>query len=245
MKRVLIVGATSAMATEVARRYAQSGAHLFLIARNTQRLDGLAQDLQVRGAGAVHTATFNALDIASHERLLEQARASLGEIDCALIAHGDLPDQAACQASLHTTEEALRVNFLSPVAFLTWLGNYFEVRKSGNITAISSVAGDRGRQSNYVYGAAKGGLTTYMQGLRNRLAHHGVTVTTIKPGFVDSPMTQHLPKGPLFASPSTVGARIYRAMERGESVVYAPFFWRYIMLIILHIPECIFKKLKL
>jgi len=245
MKKVLIIGATSAIATEVARLYARSGAALHLLGRNTERLDRLAQDLSVRGASAVHTATFDARDLASHERLLEQARSNLGEIDCVLIAHGDLPDQAACQTSPSATEDALRVNALSPLAFLTWLANYFEVRKSGNITVISSVAGDRGRQSNYVYGAAKGCVTTFLQGLRNRLAHVGVSVTTIKPGFVDTPMTQHLPKGALFASAASVGARIHRAMERGESVVYAPFFWRFIMLIIQHIPECIFKKLKL
>jgi decaprenylphospho-beta-D-erythro-pentofuranosid-2-ulose 2-reductase len=245
MKKVLIIGATSAIATEVARRYAQSGAALSLLGRNQGRLDGLAHDLSVRGASSVHTATFDALDLASHERLLEQVLHELGEIDCVLLAHGDLPDQKACQTSFTSTEAAFQVNALSPIAFLTWLANYFEARKSGNITVISSVAGDRGRQSNYVYGAAKGCLTTFLQGLRNRLAHAGVSVTTVKPGFVDTPMTQHLPKGPLFASATTVGARIHRAMERGESVVYTPFFWRFIMLIIQHIPEAIFKKLRM
>jgi decaprenylphospho-beta-D-erythro-pentofuranosid-2-ulose 2-reductase len=245
MKKVLIIGATSAIATEVARRYAQAGAALYLLGRNAERLSSLAQDLSVRGASAVHTATFDARDLTSHDRLLEQARNALGDIDCALIAHGDLPVQATCQNSLSSTEDALRINALSPIAFLTWLGNFFEPRKSGNITVISSVAGDRGRQSNYVYGAAKGCVTTFLQGLRNRLAHAGVSVTTIKPGFVDTPMTQHLPKGPLFASAQTVGSRIYRAMERGESVVYTPFFWRFIMLVIQHIPEAIFKKLRM
>jgi decaprenylphospho-beta-D-erythro-pentofuranosid-2-ulose 2-reductase len=245
MKKVLIIGATSAIATEVARLYAQAGAALYLLGRNSERLSSLAQDLSVRGASAVHTATFDARNLTSHDRLLEQAQSELGDIDCALIAHGDLPDQTACQGSLNATHDALTVNALSPIAFLTWLGNYFESRKSGNITVVSSVAGDRGRQSNYVYGAAKGCVTTFLQGLRNRLAHAGVSVTTIKPGFVDTPMTQHLPKGPLFASAATVGARIHRAMERGESVVYTPFFWRCIMLIIQHIPEAIFKKLRL
>jgi short-subunit dehydrogenase len=218
---------------------------LYLLGRNAERLTSLAQDLGVRGASAVHTATFDARDITSHEPLLERAKSELGDIDCALIAHGDLPDQAVCQGSLVSTGDALTVNALSPIAFLTWLANFFEARKSGNITVISSVAGDRGRQSNYVYGAAKGCVTTFLQGLRNRLAHAGVSVTTVKPGFVDTPMTQHLPKGPLFASSATVGSRIHRAMERGESVVYTPFFWRFIMLIIQHIPEAIFKKLRL
>lgn len=245
MKKVLIIGATSAIATEVARCYAQSGAMLYLLGRNEERLHTLAKDLTVRGAAAAHTATFDALDLASHERLLERARQDLGEIDSVLVAHGDLPDQAACQNSFAATEEALRVNVLSPLAFLTWLANYFETRKSGNITVISSVAGDRGRQSNYVYGAAKGCITTFLQGLRNRLCPAGVSVTTIKPGFVDTPMTRHLPKGPLFASAASVGSRIHRAMERGESVVYTPWFWRFIMLVIQHIPETVFKRLRL
>jgi short-subunit dehydrogenase len=162
-----------------------------------------------------------------------------------LIAHGDLPDQVDCQRTYEKTESALRSNLLSPIAFLTWLANYFEARRKGNITVIGSVAGDRGRQSNYVYGTAKGGLATFLQGLRNRLAPAGVSVTTIKPGFVDTPMTQHLPKGPLFAEAHTVGQRIHKAMLRGESVVYTPWFWRFIMAIILHIPEAIFKKMRL
>jgi decaprenylphospho-beta-D-erythro-pentofuranosid-2-ulose 2-reductase len=245
MKRVVIVGATSAIATETARSFAAEGAALFLIARNKEKLERLAADLQVRGASRVSTTAFNASDTHTHAQLLENAAQTLGEIDAALIAHGDLPDQKKCESSWEATEEALRTNLESPIAFLTWLGNYFESRKQGNITVISSVAGDRGRQSNYLYGSAKGGLSTFLQGLRNRLAPLGVSVTTVKPGFVDTPMTQHLPKGPLFASAATVGSRVHKAMQRGETVVYTPFFWRFIMLIIQHIPECIFKKLKL
>ena len=245
MKKILVVGATSAIATEVAREFAKCGAQLFLLGRNQSRLDQLAQDLQVRGAVAVYTDTFDALDLDSHERLMEHATKTMDGLDAALIAHGDLPDQLACQRSFKDTELTFKTNLMSPIAFLTWLANYFETKRSGNITVISSVAGDRGRQSNYIYGAAKGGLTVFLQGLRNRLAHSGVTVTTVKPGFVDTPMTQHLPKGPLFAAASTVGRRIFKAMNRGESVVYTPFFWRVIMLVIQHIPECIFKKLKL
>lgn len=245
MKKIVIIGATSAMATETARIFAQQGATLFLAARNAEKLERLADDLRVRSGAQVHTATFDAHDLGSHQPVMEKALAALGDIDAALIAHGDLPDQRECERSWHAAERSLATNFLSPIAFLTWLANFFEGRKKGNITVISSVAGDRGRQSNYVYGAAKGGLTTFLQGLRNRLAHHGVSVTTIKPGFVDTPMTANLKKGPLFASAESVGKRIYKAMTRGESVVYAPCFWRIIMLIILHIPEFVFKKLRL
>lgn len=245
MKKVVIIGATSAMAAETARLFALEGASLFLIGRNAERLERLANDLRVRNATQVHTATFEAGDTGSCQALLERALAALGDIDAALIAHGDLPDQRECEKSWQAAERSLVTNFMSPIAFLTWLGNFFEGRKKGNITVISSVAGDRGRQSNYVYGAAKGGLTTFLQGLRNRLAHHDVSVTTIKPGFVDTPMTANIKKGPLFASAETVARRIHKAMLRGDSVVYTPGFWRLIMLVILHIPEFIFKKLKL
>jgi short-subunit dehydrogenase len=245
MKKIVIIGATSAIAIEVARQFAKEGATLALLARNQRRLDELAQDLGTRGASVAYTGSFDAQDITSHDRILEEAYHRLGDFDAALVAHGDLPDQSACQQSTVATQDALRSNLLSPIAFLTWLANYFETKKAGNISVISSVAGDRGRQSNYIYGAAKGGLSIFLQGLRNRLTPAGVTVTTIKPGFVDTPMTSHLPKGPLFASAESVGKRIHTAMKRGEAVVYTPFFWRYIMLIIQHIPECIFRKLKL
>jgi short-subunit dehydrogenase len=241
----MIIGATSAIATEVAREFAKSGASLFLLARNQERLENIASDLRVRGAHTVHTATFDAHDLESHSRRLDQALEIIGDLDGVLIAHGELPDQAACQSEYADTERALRSNLLSPIALLTWLANYFEKRGKGNITVICSVAGDRGRQSNYVYGAAKGGLATFLQGLRNRLSFAGVSVTAIKPGFVDTPMTQHLPKGPLFADPQSVGKRIHKAMLKGENVVYTPWFWRFIMLIIQHIPEAIFKRLRL
>jgi short-subunit dehydrogenase len=245
MKKIVIIGATSAIAVEVARAFAKEGASLALLARNQQRLDQLAQDLSVRGATVSYTGTFDAHDIPSHERILEEAYHRLGEFDAALIAHGELPNQPECQRSVAGTQDAFRSNLLSPIAFLTWLANYFEARKTGTIAVIGSVAGDRGRQSNYIYGAAKGGLTVFLQGLRNRLTPAGVSVTTIKPGFVDTPMISHLPKSPLFASPELVGQRIHKAMKRGEAVVYTPFFWRFIMLIIQHIPECIFRRLKL
>lgn len=245
IKKVVIIGATSAIATATARRFAESGADIFLLARNQERLEDLANDLRVRGAKSVNTAAFDALDTSSHAKKMEQALSVIGEIDAALIAHGELPDQIACQGSFEATELALGGNLLSPIAFLTWLGEHLAKRGSGNIAVISSVAGDRGRQSNYIYGAAKGALSIYLSGLRNRLYHHGVSVTTIKPGFVDTPMTSHLPKGMLFASAESVGTRIHRAMSRGEDTVYAPWFWMIIMGIITLIPEKVFKRMRL
>lgn len=245
MKKILIIGATSAIAAEVARAFATEGAELILAARNTEALNILASDLRVRGAARVETVVFDASVEESHAKLLDSALTLLGSLDAALIAHGSLPNQKACQDSWAESCLAFTVNFLSPAQLVTELATYFEARKSGNITVISSVAGDRGRQSNYVYGAAKGGLSVFLQGVRNRLAHSGVSVTTVKPGFVDTPMTAHLTKGPLFASAQRVGTRIHQAMKRGESVVYTPWFWRLIMLVIQHIPECIFKKMRL
>lgn len=245
MKNILIIGATSAIASETARCFAREGATLVICGRNLEKLERLAADLKVRGASAVHCIQFDALESSSYESLVRDAIEKCGELDAALIAHGSLPDQKQCEESSDLTLEALAANFLSPVLLLTALGVYFETRRQGNITVIASVAGDRGRQSNYVYGSAKGGLDIFLEGLRNRLFHFGVSVTTIKPGFVDTPMTAHIKKGPLFASPNKVGARIHKAMKRGEEVVYTPWFWWPIMTVIRNIPERVFKRLRM
>jgi short-subunit dehydrogenase len=156
-----------------------------------------------------------------------------------------LGDQKQSQADANIMLAELQTNAISYLSLMTWLANYFEAQKRGCLAVISSVAGDRGRGSNYVYGAAKGAVSLFAQGQRNRLSKSGVTVVTIKPGFVDTPMTAHLKKNPLFASPAVVGRRIYAAMLKGESVVYVPWFWQWIMLLIRSIPESIFKKLSL
>jgi short-subunit dehydrogenase len=243
--RILIVGATSAIAAETARAYAAAGARLYLTGRDPDRLAAVAADLRVRGAAAVESAVLDATDHRRCEDVIEAAWAAFGGLDGALLAHGVLPDQARSQVS---TAEALRsidVNFGSVVALLTPLANRFEAAGRGCIAVISSVAGDRGRQSNYVYGAAKGGVDRFLEGLRNRLYHAGVAVVTVKPGFVDTPMTAGLAKNPLFASPRRVGQAIHRAMEARRNVVYLPWFWRPIMGLITALPESIFKRLRL
>jgi decaprenylphospho-beta-D-erythro-pentofuranosid-2-ulose 2-reductase len=154
-----------------------------------------------------------------------------------LIAHGTLPDQGACQASFDTARREFEVNALSVLSLLTLAANRFEQQRSGTIAVISSVAGERGRQSNYLYGAAKGAVSLFLQGLRNRLSKSGVQVVTILPGFVDTPMTADFPKGPLWAQPDAVARDIVRAIEGGRDVLYTPWFWRWIMLIIRTIPE--------
>jgi decaprenylphospho-beta-D-erythro-pentofuranosid-2-ulose 2-reductase len=162
-----------------------------------------------------------------------------------LIAHGTLPDQRRCEESVAETLAALEVNLTATIALLTLLANRFEAARQGCIAVITSVAGDRGRQSNYVYGAAKGGVERFLQGLRNRLFRSGVAVITIKPGFVDTPMTAGVVKNALFASPRRVGRAIYRAIEARRRVVYIPWFWRPIMFLVTALPESIFQRLRL
>jgi decaprenylphospho-beta-D-erythro-pentofuranosid-2-ulose 2-reductase len=243
--RVLIVGATSAMAGETARVYAAYGARLFLTGRNAERLEAVAADLRVRGARVVETAVLDVTDPRRCDAVVEAAWAAFDGLDVALVAHGVLPDQARCQASAAETAEALEVNFVSTAALLTPLANRFELAGRGCIAVITSVAGDRGRQSNYVYGAAKGGLDRFLEGLRNRLFHAGVAVVTLKPGFVDTPMTAGMRQGPLFASARRAGRDIHRAIERRRDVAYIPWFWRPIMAIVRAIPEGMFKRLRL
>jgi short-subunit dehydrogenase len=183
--------------------------------------------------------------VAQHEGLLQAARQRLGSIDVVLVAHGSLPNQEQCQRDFREAERGIAINFTSPLSFVEATARILEGQGSGTIAVISSVAGDRGRQSNYLYGAAKGALSIALAGIRNRLSSKGVHVVTIKPGFVDTPMTAHLPKSALFASPKAVATGIVKAIEKRRDVVYLPWFWCFIMLIIKHIPECIFKRMRL
>ncbi len=245
MSKVLIVGAGSAIAEAVARIYAERGAALYLVARKADVLATIAADLRVRGATVVGTETMDAGDIAAHQGMLSRASDTLGGLDVALIAYGTLSDQKACEQSVQLTVAELHTNALSTAALLTLLANQFEARKAGAIAVISSVAGDRGRQSNYVYGSAKALVTAFLSGLRQRLHGSGVAVITVKPGFVDTPMTAAFPKGVLWAKPAQVAAGIVRAIDRSANVVYLPRFWGLIMLVIRSIPERVFVRLKL
>jgi decaprenylphospho-beta-D-erythro-pentofuranosid-2-ulose 2-reductase len=243
--KVLVVGATSAIAQETSRLFAAYGAHLFLTGRDPEKLSSVAQDLRLRGARQVDTAILDVADLARHAAVIDGAFAALGEVDVALIAHGVLPDQSRCEENASEALEALTVNFTATVALLTPLANRLEAQHRGCLAVIGSVAGDRGRQSNYVYGASKAGLDRFLQGLRNRLYRSGVAVVTIKPGFVDTPMTASKPKSRLYASPARVARGIYRAIESRRNVVYLPWFWRPIMWVVTSIPESLFKRLRL
>lgn len=245
MRRVLIMGATSAIAEATAREFARRGDALFLVGRSTDRLQAIADDLRLRGAASAELHVLDARETAAYPALLDEAARALGGLDHALIAHGTLPDQQACERSVEPMIEAFEVNALSHMALCTELANRFEAQGHGVIAVISSVAGDRGRQSNYVYGSAKAAVTAFTSGLRQRLHPKGVRVVTVKPGFVDTPMTAGFKKGALWASPATVAASIFGAMTRGTPVLYTPWFWRGIMAVIVAIPEVLFRRLKL
>ncbi|HPE72422.1 MAG TPA: SDR family oxidoreductase [Candidatus Competibacter sp.] len=243
MRKVLIVGASSAIAEAVARLFAAQGDMLYLAGRRAEALEAIAADLRVRGAARAQTEVMDANTIERHAALLDNADAALGGLDTVLIAHGTLSDQAVCQKSVALTFQELHTNALSVIALLTLVATRFEAQRSGMIAVISSVAGDRGRQSNYVYGTAKAAVSTFLSGLRQRLHKSSVHVVTIKPGFVDTPMTRGFPKGLLWAQPERVARDIVTAMEKGKDVVYTPGFWRVIIWIIESLPEKIFKSL--
>jgi short-subunit dehydrogenase len=243
MARVLIIGATSAIAIACARLFAARGDELVLAARNPDRLGQLAGDLKLRGASAVNTVGFLAEAGQDYEGFARETWAQ--GVDCLLLAHGSLPEQAECQDDVVATRREFETNCLSSISLLAAFAGRFAEQGYGTIAVISSVAGDRGRQSNYLYGSAKAALSSYTQGLRNRMQGRGVRVITLKPGFVDTPMTAGFEKGLLWAQPAQVAKGILRAIERGGDVVYLPWFWRYIMLIIRSIPERLFKRLSL
>lgn len=242
MQKILIIGATSAIATASARLWAERGATFFLVGRTSKKLNQVADDLSARGA-TVHTHVLDLNHFDQHKAMLDTCYAALGQVDIALIAHGTLPDQKACEQDAQLAVHEFNNNGLSIIALLTDLANRIEVQKSGCIAVISSVAGDRGRPSNYLYGAAKGAVTDFCSGLRGRLFKSGVQVLTIKPGFVDTPMTQGLalPKL-LLVTPDKVAQDIVKAVEKRRDTLYTPWFWRFIMLIIIHIPGSIFKR---
>jgi decaprenylphospho-beta-D-erythro-pentofuranosid-2-ulose 2-reductase len=245
VKKILIVGATSAIAEATARIFAARQDSLYLVGRRLAALQASADDLKVRGAAAIGLEVMDANDIKAHAGMLERAARELGGLDIVIIAYGTLSDQQACENSVELTLQELHGNGTSVVALLTLIAQWFTRAQSGTIAVISSVAGDRGRQSNYVYGSAKSLVTTFTSGLRQRMYKFGVSVITVKPGFVDTPMTAAFRKGPLWAKPDRVALGIVRAIDHSATVVYLPGFWRLIMWIIRTIPEGLFRKLKL
>ena len=246
MKKILIIGATSAIAAACARLWAAKGSEFFLVARNASKLEQTAADLKARGASCVTVHQMDATDTTAYPAMLEHCMSTLSQIDIALIAHGTLPDQKACETQIDIALQELANNSTSVIALLTVLANQFETQRCGTLAVISSVAGDRGRPSNYLYGTAKAAVSTFCEGLRARMFKLGVHVITIKPGFVDTPMTKGLPlPSPLVATPEKVAERMLKGIEDKTNVLYVPGFWVLIMFIIRSIPTFVFKRLNL
>jgi short-subunit dehydrogenase len=243
MTRALILGATSDIAIALAHQFASRGFDLTLAARNVERLESVVPDLEIRHNVKVEAVEFDALDFATHasfyDNLAEKPNA-------AICVFGYLGDQAKAQQDFCEAERIIDTNYTGAVSILNIIANDFEQRRSGTIIGISSVAGDRGRQSNYLYGSAKAALTAYLSGLRNRLARSNVHVVTVKPGFVRTKMTSGLAlPGPLTAKPERVAADIFEAYQKRGDQLYTLWLWRYLMFIIRNIPEPVFKRLRL
>lgn len=242
MERVLVFGATSAIAAQIAKIYADRGARLHLVGRNSEKLEATAATCATTGAKiTTQVADFDDLD--ASETVVDAAIGELGGADVVLIAHGYLGDQLETERSFMTAEKTLRTNFLSVVSLLVPLANRLETAGGGRLAVITSVAGERGRPRNYTYGAAKGALNIYLQGLRSRLYASGVTVTTLKLGPVDTPMTHDHAKHILFGQPADVARAIVHAVDARIPEAYVPWFWRAIMPIVKHTPERIFQRL--
>ena len=245
MKNILIIGAASAIAEQYARLEADHGSRFLLAARSAERLQIIGADLVVRGAGKSAHFAFDVNHFDQHDLLLDATWSHLGNVDVVLVAHGTLPDQKACETDISLALHEFSTNATATIAIMAAVSQRLERQGKGTLVVISSVAGDRGRASNYLYGSAKAAVTAYSSGLRQRLYSTGINVLTIKPGFVDSPMTAHIAdKGALWAKPDAVAAGIVRAVERRRSVVYLPFVWWPIMTVIRALPEAVFKKLK-
>ena len=242
MRQVVILGATSGIALEVQRQLAGQGCKLLLVARSPQRLSELQADLAIRGA-QVFTYAADLACVQQHAAIFDFVRYMLPDFDTVLLAYGSLHDQKDSETSVDVLLEELQVNFVSATAILILFAADLERRRTGCLAAITSVAGDRGRRSNFVYGSAKGALSLFLQGLRSRLHPAGVNVITIKPGPVQTPMTDHLANA-RFADPKQVARDIVRALERrSPDVLYTPKVWRYVMKAVQYIPETVFKRL--
>lgn len=243
MSTVLLLGAYSDIGQALARQYADRGFTVWLAGRGVQRLQPLVSDLEIRYEAQTAAYEFNALDYASHQRFLDDLPALP---DIAICIFGLLGDQTTAQSNWEEAHRIIDTNYTGAVSIFNLLADRMSARQSGTLVGISSVAGERGRQSNYLYGSAKGAFSLYLQGLRNRLSAHHVHVMTVKPGFVNTKMTEHLtlPK-PVTAMPDQVAAAVRKGVEKGKNTVYVLWIWRYIMLIIRTIPEFMFKKMKL
>lgn len=242
---VLILGATSRVARELAHRYAEAGHAVAVCARDLAEAERIAADLQVRHEVPALARAFDATTFESHPALVDDIEGELDPIEVAVIAFGEMGDQETSQGDFAAARKVIDINYTGAASICEALAAVMEQRGRGAIIGISSVAGDRGRQSNYVYGSAKGAFSLYLGGLRNRLFDAGVRVLTVRLGFVDTRMTYGMQTGIPIADPAAISAQIVAALDRGEDNIYLPRFWRGIMGVIKAIPEGVFKRLKL
>ncbi|MCB1112487.1 MAG: SDR family oxidoreductase [Chlamydiales bacterium] len=245
-RAVLVLGATSSIARAACYAFAEKGDDLFLTSRDPEELKRLAADIHVRYPNiAVHHRTFDALKYDTHADFFIDVVRTCPNLEGVLVAFGDLGDQKVAINDFSLAKRTFDINFTGACSILTHCANYFSKKGSGFIIGISSVAGDRGRRGNYIYGASKAALTTFLDGLRNRLYHNGVHVMNVKPGYTDTAMTFSLEGKFLEASPQRIGRAIVKALDRKRNTVYLPWYWRWVMLILKAIPEPLFKRLKL
>lgn len=243
---VLIIGASSAIGRALADRYAADGDSVLLIGRDREDLSRLAADLRIRHDVRAEVIELDVLDFDRHATFWSECLAHAGDdLRGIICVHSVMPPQAEAQADPATLRRVIDTNFTATASLLSLAAAEMETRGRGFLCAVSSVAGDRGRQSNYVYGSSKAAVSVFLQGLRNRLFRSGVTVTDVKPGFVDTAMTWGLPGLFLVATPARVAADVHRAIRAGRAEVYSPWFWRWIMLIIRSIPDFVFKRMRL
>jgi decaprenylphospho-beta-D-erythro-pentofuranosid-2-ulose 2-reductase len=248
MKRYLVIGATSAIARACCRAWLGDGepTDFLLVGRSPDRLEQTAADLRVRGARNVAIHVLDLAEPTAFAGLHTAIQQRLGQVDVALVAHGTLPDQQACERDAVTALREFNLNGSAVIALLTHLANVLEPQGQGVLAVITSVAGDRGRPSNYLYGSAKAAVSAFCEGLRVRLFRAGVHLIEIRPGFVDTPMTEALglPR-PLVATPAQVAGRIVRAIARRRDVLYVPAYWAFILGVIRALPRPVFKRLNL
>jgi decaprenylphospho-beta-D-erythro-pentofuranosid-2-ulose 2-reductase len=243
---VVILGATSAIAEAAARRWAAEGAHIHLVGRRAERLADIAADLRVRGARDASVQEADLADDRLQASVVATALERVGSApDVVLVAWGVLPDNAQAVADAAAAGDALRTNFVAPAQYVLRFADAMRARRRGSIVVIGSVAGDIGRAGNFVYGSAKGGLEIFCEGARRYYRGDGVRIVLVKPGFVDTPMTSHLRKGPLFASADAVGRVVHRASRRAAGPIYAPSWWRAVMTLLRWLPRPVMDRLRI
>ena len=243
MSSLLLLGATSAISQAYLDKVAKQFSRIMLVARSGEKLESVAQHVRATSEAQVQTLEIDLADLTAHQRLFGDAASFLGNLDQVMICYGDLTDQEKCQADVTYTVEQFTLNATSTISLSAHAAQALVSEGGGDLVVVGSVAGDRGRKSNYVYGAAKGAVAIYLAGLGMDMDVRNVRVLIVKPGFVDSPMTAHLKKGALWATPEKVAGDIAAAVDRGKSVLYTPWFWSVIMLVIRLLPRAVLKRL--